>query len=109
MADTPHLAFPLRLDPAGRAVEVEQDSPEHLADRLIAATRTFAGLRNDDPSFGIPDESFRTGAIDIEALRAALAESEPSCAHFVSRIETEEDLRYDRLVILITEEGIADG
>jgi hypothetical protein len=107
--DTPHLSLPLRLDSTGRAVEIEQDSPEHLADRLIAASRTVLGLRADDPEFGRPEQTFRAGAIDIDSLRAALVESEPSCAHFVSRIEDVEDLRRDRLIIMITEEGFTNG
>ena len=101
--DIPHLALPLRLDRTGYAVEVEQDSPEHLADRLIAAATTFAGLRDDDPEFGIPEETFRARWVDLDALRSALAASEPDCSYFVGRILSEDDLLRDRLTILIDE------
>lgn len=98
---TPHLALPLRIE-NGRAAEVEQDSPEHVADRLIAAARTPLGLRDDDPEFGVPEGTFRAGGADLEALRAALAESEPEATFAVDRITGEDDLLRDRLALLIT-------
>lgn len=78
MADSiPHLAFPMRFDEDGRAVEVEQDSADHMRDRVHVTTRTMLGERLDDPTFGIPPELLRVRRADLEAIAAAIGQSEP--------------------------------
>lgn len=81
---TPHLAFPLRYVD-GRPVTVEQDSPEHLRDRIHVACRTPLGEALFDPTFGIPDQLMRVRDIDLDELATALAESEPDIQVAVSR------------------------
>jgi hypothetical protein len=74
--DTPHLAFPFRYE-NGAFVEVDQDSIEHMRDRIHVLVRTRLGSRLDDPSFGIPDDLERAGGVNIDALAAAIGSSEP--------------------------------
>jgi hypothetical protein len=71
-----HLAFPLRFVD-GVAVVVEQDSSDHLEDRVHVTCRTMLGDRLDDPTFGIPPELLRVNRADLDALAAAIGRSEP--------------------------------
>jgi hypothetical protein len=80
----PHLAFPLRFVD-GLAVTVEQDSPEHMQDRIHVTCRTMIGQRLDDPTFGIPSEVMRVVEADLDELAAAIARSEPDIAVVLSR------------------------
>lgn len=72
----PHLAFPMRFVD-GLAATVEQDSTDHLQDRIHVAVRTPLGDRLDDPTFGVPSELLRVNRVDLEALAAAIESSEP--------------------------------
>lgn len=86
MPDTPiaHLAFPLRFV-AGMAVTVEQDSPDHMLDRIHVTCRTPLGDRLDDPTFGVPSQILRAPEVDLDALAAAIEESEPDIAVTLTR------------------------
>lgn len=85
MADSiPHLAFPLRFVD-GMAATVEQDSPDHMLDRIHVTCRTPLGDRLDDPTFGIPDEVLRVRHADLDVLAAAIEESEPDIAVTIAR------------------------
>jgi hypothetical protein len=75
--EIPHGAFPPRFE-NGQMVVVEQDSVQHLADRVAVTAFTTIGDRVEDPAFGIPDEVFRVNGVDIDALTAAINESEPN-------------------------------
>lgn len=72
----PHLAFPLRFV-GGIAATVEQDSIDHMRDRVHITTRTMLGDRLDDPTFGIPSEVLRVKQADLTVLAAAIERSEP--------------------------------
>jgi hypothetical protein len=85
----PHLAFPMRFV-NGVAVTVEQDSPDHMLDRVHVTCRTPLGDRLDDPTFGIPPELLRVRQVDIDALAGAIESSEPDIAVALKR-PTEED------------------
>ena len=87
---TEHLSYPVRLvpGPMGAGVvfaTVEQDSDEHLTDRLHVVGRTPIGAHVDDPEFGVPDDVLRTNGADLTALRAALSESEPDAQTLTDR------------------------
>lgn len=102
--DTPHLSFPFSVTD-GTFDIVEQDSPEHLAQRVLLTVNTFIGDRLEDPDFGIPDSLLQAGGTDLEELRAAIAASEPDAAPLVDRMTDLTDLdRVDRLRILIDED-----
>ena len=103
MPDTPHLAIPIRLGALGTFADVEQDTPEHIAQRVQAVTLTPRGHRDDDPDFGIPDQVFETPMTDITAITAAIAACEPAATVALDRATTVEDLRVDRIQILIQE------
>jgi hypothetical protein len=87
--DLPHLAFPVRFVD-GVAVTVEQDSPEHKRDRIHNTCRHLIGDRLDDPTFGIPDEVMRVQRADLDAISAAIAQSEPMITVAVSRPTVEQ-------------------
>jgi hypothetical protein len=74
--ERPHLAFPLRFED-GLAVTVEQDSGDHMRDRVHVVCRTPLGDRLDDPTFGIPPELLRVRRVDLDAIAAAISSSEP--------------------------------
>lgn len=84
MSPVPHLAFPLRFED-GIAATVEQDSAEHMLQRIHVTCRTLRGDRLDDPTFGIPSEVFRVTRADLDVLAAAIEESEPDIAVTLSR------------------------
>lgn len=84
MSPVPHLAFPLRFDD-GAAATVEQDSPEHMLQRIHVTCRTTRGERLDDPTFGIPSEVLRVTRADLDVLASAIEESEPDIAVTLSR------------------------
>lgn len=104
MNGIPHLAFPLRFH-RGVAVTVEQDSPQHLADQVAVAASTEQGWRVEAPDFGIPSYLMAADGVDIAELRAALAESVPDAAQAVERIESPDDVRAERIRVLIEEEN----
>lgn len=81
----PHLSFPLRFI-NGLAATVEQDSPEHLAERVSVVAHTAIGDRLEDPQFGRPDDLSRAGRIDLDALRQAFQDSEPDANLLLDRI-----------------------
>lgn len=57
MTDTPHFAYPFRINGAV-AAEHEQDSPDEIFEAAIAVIGTPKGTRNDLPAFGLPDLPF---------------------------------------------------
>lgn len=104
MTRVPHLAFPLRLV-RGQVVVVEEDSAAHLADRLAVAMQTVRGGQLDAPEFGVPPMLMQVQPLDLDELRAALATSVPEAAAVLDRVESLDDLRVERLRILIAEEA----
>lgn len=105
MTDIAHISLPVRFD-GGRVVEVEQDSRDHIADRVQGAARCPIGWRDDDPKFGVPQDVFNVQQVDMNAVNAGLAASEPMYAGVMRRVTTADDLRTDRLLSLLDQEGI---
>lgn len=81
---TRHLAFPITFA-AGSFAEVEQDSIQHMRDRIHVLARTPVGSRLDDPKFGVPADLERTGGVNIDALAAAIGSSEPDIPVTITR------------------------
>jgi hypothetical protein len=71
MPDLPHLAWPYRL-----GVTVDQDTPAELLASAAAIACTPRGHRDDLPSFGVGDQTFQQGSIDVERLAAELSQSD---------------------------------
>lgn len=86
MAEIPHTSFPLRYA-NGRPVVVEQDSPDHMRDRVQVTCRTPLGDALHDPTFGIPDQLLRVNRVDLDVLAAAINDSEPGIAIEVGRVQ----------------------
>lgn len=106
--DVPHLAFPPRTTTLANGdvvyAAVEQDSAEHIADRVELAIRTPQGSRIEDPAFGVPVDVLRTPGVDLPEFRRTLSESEPAASVVVDRVTEPDDVNVDRLRILILEE-----
>jgi phage baseplate assembly protein W len=76
-AQIPHFAFPFRFTDSGRAAVVDQDSSDDVAGCVAAVLCYPLGARADAPTFGVPDQAFRTNGVNTEEVRQALAEWEP--------------------------------
>jgi len=96
------LSWPPRVV-NGRAVLVEIDSPEHVAQCTVNAVSTEQGWRVDAPDFGVPSYLLAAGGVDLDELRACLERSEPRAAAAVSRIGTPPTDRQDLIRILLDE------
>lgn len=70
MTDVPHFSLPFRFAP--RAVVVEQDSLDEIADCVLAIVLYPLGYRVELPEFGIDDPTFSSPHVDVEALREAI-------------------------------------
>jgi phage baseplate assembly protein W len=71
VTDIPHFSLPFRFV-GGRAAVNEQDSPDDVADCMLAIASYPIGTRVEKPTFGIPDDTFRQKGIDPAALAAAI-------------------------------------
>lgn len=86
--ETPHFDIPFRFD-ATSAVCVEQDSIEDITNCVEAVMRYPTGFREDLPEFGIPDQVFTEGNLDVEAVRASVEYWEPRA---ITTMDEEMDL-----------------
>jgi len=84
--EIPHTAYPLRYV-NGRAVVVAQDSAAHMRDRIHVTCRTPLGDLLHAPEFGIPSQLLRAGRVDLDALAAAITQSEPDVPVTIGRVE----------------------
>lgn len=80
MADAPHFDYPFRFV-GGHAKCVEQDSPEDVTNCVIAVLQTPPGFRTELPDFGCPDQAFREGGVDLQAVQGALSTWEPRAGY----------------------------
>lgn len=103
---TPHLALPVRYV-NGRVVTVEQDSDAEIAQAVEVILRFEPGMRPELPDFGVPDQTFRVGGVDRDAIVKAIEKFEPRVRAFV---EDRPD-QFDQLVRHVTVElrGGQDG
>lgn len=73
MADVPHFAFPFAFASSGRALVVEQDSPDDVAACVAAICSYRVGDRADAPDFGIEPQDFRTDGANALEIRTGIA------------------------------------
>jgi phage baseplate assembly protein W len=77
MPDTPHFAIPFRRTPDGKSVVVtEQDSIDEVGDCVFALLTTPLGARLDLPEFGVLDQTFQEGGVDLNEIQSAIAQWE---------------------------------
>jgi hypothetical protein len=84
MAEIPHTSWPLRYVD-GRPVLVEQDSPDHMEQRVAVTCLTPLGDALHDPTFGIDRQLMRLNEVDLDVLAAQIASSEPDIPVALSR------------------------
>lgn len=73
----PHFAIPLRFTPGLGAVVTEQDSDQEIEDCVETIIRFPTGQRPEEPTFGIPDQTFAFPTVDLTKIQAAIAKWEP--------------------------------
>lgn len=86
MAEVPQYARPFRIV-GGREVVVEQDTTREIMDCVETVLRCPVGARDETPEFGTPDQVFREGGVDVDAVRSAVDRWEPRADATVSADE----------------------
>lgn len=76
MADTPQIALPIRFV-NGRIAEIEQDSPQEIEQCIETICRYRPHDREERPDFGIDDQTFREGGVDLNKLQQEVERLEP--------------------------------
>jgi hypothetical protein len=76
MADVPQIALPIRFV-NGRMAEVEQDSPAEIEQCIQTICSYRPGDREERPDFGIDDQTFREGGVDLNKLKQEVERFEP--------------------------------
>lgn len=66
MAEVPHLAFPLRMNPDGTLADVEQDTIDDVRQCVHVLLRTEVGSRPLAPDVGIEDPTFTEGLDPVQ-------------------------------------------
>lgn len=82
--NVPHLSLPIRVE-NGALAAVEQDSPDHLQDRVYAVLAYRPGQRLDRPDFGLPQQAMRQGGASLEEIRQTVERFEPDAVVLVDR------------------------
>lgn len=98
MSDVPHFALPFRFSTPNVGT-VEQDSVDEIAGCVLAVMLYPLGYRVELPSFGIPDPTFSTPDVDVDALRDVIELWEPRASIL---FDQERDLVDDLLVRVST-------
>lgn len=83
---TPQIALPVRFA-NGRLATVEQDSPDHVFQRVEAILRYTPGDLEATPQFGRRDQAFRRGGPDREQVLNAVERWAPD-----ARVRSDVDL-----------------
>lgn len=94
MADIPHFDLPFRFVGSNAAV-VEQDSLEDITNCVEAVVRTIIGQRVELPDFGIPDPTFQTQPLQLQAITEAILQQEPRATIAM----TQNPDRFNQLVV----------
>jgi phage baseplate assembly protein W len=99
--DVPKISFPFRMVSSGKnAVYVEQDSDEEVMDCVEVLLRTEVGSREEIPEFGLPDQAFRLGGVDIQVVLASVNRWEPRARRSgISADQIEELVQTSRIEI----------
>lgn len=76
-ADNPHFAFPFRRGVSGTQVVVtEQDSDDEVVDCVMVLLQTDIGEHPGIPEYGLEDQTFQEGGIDLEYVKSVIREYE---------------------------------
>lgn len=102
MADSPHFQIPFRLERGAFAV-VEEDSLEEIANCVYAIFATEYDWREEEPGFGITDQTFLQGGANLEELKSAARDWEPR-AELLAETEWEELVERVRVTVNYTTE-----
>ncbi len=78
----PHLRVPFRIT-GGRALTVEDGSPDEIAQNVRVIVGTGVGERREVPDFGVDDPTFTDA--DLDDVEAAVAEFEPRADLHIER------------------------
>jgi len=84
----PHPAVPWRFS-QGTLVVNEQDSSEEIVNAIEVITRFPLGWRIELPEFGMPDQTFAQGHLDLDLIRETLARWEPRAATLVDEDDSQ--------------------
>lgn len=76
MADIPHFDYPFRFH-GGTAVVNEQDSIDDVAACVTAIVLVPFGTRDDNPIFGIADQTFTHQPLPADDIASEVMEQEP--------------------------------
>lgn len=92
MTEVPHFSLPFKfqLDQNGEmhACENEQDSIDDITDCVEAIVRCPLGYRIELPEFGIRDQTFSEGGLNVEEIQVAITQWEPRADVLIEDDET---------------------
>lgn len=79
MADilNPQFKIPFQMDSSGFIREVEQDTDEEILQNAVVVLRYRNGQRLELPEFGIPDQTFLQGGVNMDVIVGAIQRWEP--------------------------------
>lgn len=83
----PHFSFPFRfIQESGvtRAAVNEQNSYDEIFDAILVAASFPVGWFEDDPDFGITDQTFAMPRYNTDLLRSEIIEQEPRASEIIS-------------------------
>lgn len=92
-----HFALPFRWGTLHHAIENVQDSPEDVADCVVACVLTPIGWRADQPEFGVTDTTF-AAPVNMSQLVAEIDANEPRSRALIENVSTREDMTRDEFV-----------
>ena len=83
MTDVPHFALPFQFATPQAAV-VEQDTIEDVVACCTAILTCPRGYRVELPDFGLPDPTFQTPGVDLDAIAETLDAWEPRASNVIT-------------------------
>jgi hypothetical protein len=82
---TPHWSLPFQFTSDGSVLEVEQGSDPEIQNAIYAILSYEPGQLVCDPSFGMPEPTFRQFGVNIDALTKLIAAWEPRADEIIDR------------------------
>lgn len=98
MPNNPHFALPFRLGANGAVVN-EQDTIDDIATCVVAIMSTHIGWRDEVPTFGIPDLSFRRIPIGASDIFDLIGSQEPRAIMVVEERPSSADTLLDTITV----------
>jgi hypothetical protein len=77
MAESPHLAFPIRLEESGLLATVEDGSLDEVAQGIYFIAGTEPGAVADLRDTGVPAVTFLRNGVPLEQISGLLQKQEP--------------------------------